>query len=140
LKTQTYEAAERINLDPQKSKYKRTKTQTHKKEQETPEIMAREGTRSQTGHSKPRVFPVVDTAPATTRKRTTKPKTKKKATTTTKAAKPAGVTKKKAPVKKKEGVAKKVKAAVKKVEKKVEPKTEDKKDAKPKTKKKESAK
>lgn len=69
--------------------------------------MAREGTRSQTGHSKPRVFSVVDTAPAV--KRTTKPKTTKAAApkATAKGAKPTGVTKKKAP--KKEGtVAKKV--------------------------------
>lgn len=66
--------------------------------------MAREGTRSQTGNSKPRVIPVVDTAPAI--KRTTKPKTTKKKTEA-KGAKPTGVTKKKAPAK--EGaVAKKV--------------------------------
>ena len=70
--------------------------------------MAREGTRSTTGNSKPRVFPVVDTAPAVTRKKSTKPKTKK--TTTVKGAKPAGVTKKTAP-KKEGGVAKKVRAA-----------------------------
>jgi hypothetical protein len=71
--------------------------------------MTREGTRSQTGHSRPRIFPPVDTAPATTRKRTTKPKAKKKAAVATKGAKPAGVTKKKAPAKKKEtGVVKKV--------------------------------
>ena len=79
--------------------------------------MPREGTRSQTGHSKPRVFPVVDTAP--TIKRTAKPKTEKKTTTTTakkataaggaKGAKPTGVTKKKAAPKKEGGVvAKKV--------------------------------
>jgi hypothetical protein len=66
-------------------------------------------TRSQTGNSKPRVVPVVDTAP--TIKRTAKPKApaKKKAAAKTEAkgAKPAGVTKKKAP--KKEGdAAKKV--------------------------------
>jgi len=70
--------------------------------------MAREGTRSQTGHSKPRVFPIVDTAPAV--KRTTKPKTTKKVAApkaAAKGAKPTGVTKKKAP--KKEG------AVVKKV-------------------------
>lgn len=67
--------------------------------------MAREGTRSQTGNSKPRVFPIVDTAPAVTRKKSTKPKTKK--ATTVKGAKPAGVTKKTAP-KKEGGVAKKV--------------------------------
>ncbi|KAK4107995.1 hypothetical protein N656DRAFT_772209 [Canariomyces notabilis] len=70
--------------------------------------MAREGTRSQTGNSKPRVFPVIDTAPAV--KRTTKPKAaKKKATSKTEAkgAKPAGVTKKQAPAKE-SGAAKKV--------------------------------
>jgi hypothetical protein len=68
-------------------------------------------TRSQTGHSKPRVVPVVDTAP--TIKRTTKPKVpavKKKAAapkTEAKGAKPTGVTKKKAP-KKEDAVVKKV--------------------------------
>jgi hypothetical protein len=69
--------------------------------------MPREGTRSQTGNAKPRVFPVVDTAPAV--KRTTKPKAPKKAAAPkpAKAAKPTGVTKKKA-APKKEGVAKKV--------------------------------
>ncbi len=67
--------------------------------------MAREGTRSQTGHSKPRVFQTIDTAP--TIKRTTKPKTTKAATTSTKGAKPTGVTKKKAP-KKESTAAKKV--------------------------------
>jgi hypothetical protein len=60
--------------------------------------MAREGTRSATGNSRPRVFPTVDTAPATTRKKATKPK--KKAVPAVKASKPAGVTKKKAPAKK----------------------------------------
>lgn len=71
--------------------------------------MAREGTRSATGNSKPRVFPVVDTEPAV--KRTTKPKVVKKVAepkpTSRAAAKPVGVTKKKA-APKKEGVAKKV--------------------------------
>lgn len=62
--------------------------------------MAREGTRSQTGNSKPRVFPTVDTAPAV--RRTTKPKTTKKAATA-----PTGVSKKKAP-KKESTTAKKV--------------------------------
>lgn len=49
--------------------------------------MAREGTRSATGNSKPRVFDTPDTAPAITRK--------PKAKTTTKPAgsKPVGVTK-----------------------------------------------
>ncbi|CAP66713.1 uncharacterized protein PODANS_4_7860 [Podospora anserina S mat+] len=64
--------------------------------------MAREGTRSSTGNSKPRVFQTVDTAPAV--KRTTKPKAAKEET---KGAKPTGVTKKKA-APKKETVAKKV--------------------------------
>lgn len=72
--------------------------------------MAREGTRSATGNSKPRVFPVVDTEPAV--KRTTKPKVVKKVAepkpTSRAAAKPAGVTKKKAAPKKETGVAKKV--------------------------------
>lgn len=48
--------------------------------------MAREGTRSATGNSKPRVFDTPDTAPVIARK----PKSK---TTTTKSAKPVGVTK-----------------------------------------------
>lgn len=69
--------------------------------------MPREGTRSATGNSKPRVFPVVDTAPAV--KRTAKPK-KAAPAPKAKAAKPVGVTKKKAPAKK-EGVAKKVRTA-----------------------------
>jgi hypothetical protein len=68
--------------------------------------MAREGTRSATGHSKPRVFPTVDTAP--TIKRTTKTKAPKKKAAAPKAAKPAGVTKKKAAPKKESTVAKKV--------------------------------
>ncbi|KAK4127271.1 hypothetical protein N657DRAFT_202668 [Parathielavia appendiculata] len=76
--------------------------------------MARE-TRSQTGNAKPRVIPVIDTAPTIKRK----PATKQAATKTeAKAAKPAGVTKKKAP-KKETSAAKKVKAAVKKTAKKV---------------------
>lgn len=66
--------------------------------------MAREGTRSATGNSKPRVFQVVDTAPAV--KRTTKPK-KDAAKSEAKGAKPTGVTKKKA-APKKETAAKKV--------------------------------
>ena len=68
--------------------------------------MAREGTRSQTGHAAPRVFQQVDTAPAI--KRTTTAKKTPPTTTTTKAAKPAGVTKKKAPAKKEPTVAQKV--------------------------------
>ena len=72
--------------------------------------MVREGTRSQTGNAKPRVFAVVDTEP--TIKRTTKPKTPvtKKvevAKPEAKGAKPTGVTKKK-PAKKDTGAAKKV--------------------------------
>ncbi len=59
--------------------------------------MAREGTRSQTGNSKPRVFQPIDTAPAI--KRTTKPKAPKKTAAAPKGAKPTGVTKKKAPAK-----------------------------------------
>lgn len=50
--------------------------------------MAREGTRSSTGHSKPRVFETVDTAPAISRKPRAKTSTKKAG------AKPTGVTKK----------------------------------------------
>lgn len=74
--------------------------------------MAREGTRSATGNSKPRVFQTVDTAPAI--RRTNKPKAKRSPTTSTKptvkkaAAKPTGVTKKKPAASKKEGVATKV--------------------------------
>ncbi|KAI2472864.1 hypothetical protein F4781DRAFT_427957 [Annulohypoxylon bovei var. microspora] len=99
--------------------------------------MPREGTRSATGNSKPRVFQTVDTAPAI--KRSTKTKVKKAPVAATKpvakvkAAKPTGVTKKKAAAPKKEGVATKacllslfiVKAAAKKAEEKVE-KTEEK--------------
>ena len=75
--------------------------------------MPREGTRSATGNSKPRVFQTVDTAPAI--KRTTKPRAKKSPTaTSTKpgakvgTAKPTGVTKKKSTAPKKDGVASKV--------------------------------
>ncbi len=71
--------------------------------------MPREGTRSQTGNSKPRVFPTVDTAPAITRKKTTKPKAK--VAPVAKGAKPTGVTKKKKAAPKKEpGVVAKVRA------------------------------
>ncbi|KAI1380228.1 hypothetical protein F4677DRAFT_441545 [Hypoxylon crocopeplum] len=86
--------------------------------------MPREGTRSATGNSKPRVFQTVDTAPAI--KRTNKPKAKKAPTASTKvgtkvkAAKPTGVTKKKSAAPKKDGVATKVKAAVKKAEEKAD--------------------
>jgi len=81
--------------------------------------MPREGTRSSTGNSKPRVFPVVDTQPAI--KRTAKPKKTAEpkpaaaaASSAVKGAKPTGVTKKKAP-KKESTVAKKVKGVAKKV-------------------------
>lgn len=69
--------------------------------------MPREGTRSQTGNSKPRVFATVDTEP--TVKRTTKPKAVKKTAPAAKpkTAKPA-VPKTKAPPKKEPTVAKKV--------------------------------
>ncbi|RYP71194.1 hypothetical protein DL771_004994 [Monosporascus sp. 5C6A] len=102
--------------------------------------MAREGTRSATGHSsvEPRVFQTVDTEPAI--KRTVKPKKAKASTSPTatsasgtKAAKPVGVTKKTA-APKKPGVGAKARAVVKKGETKVKgggPKT--KKAAKPKT-------
>ncbi|KAI0483723.1 hypothetical protein F4859DRAFT_512367 [Xylaria cf. heliscus] len=84
--------------------------------------MPREGTRSATGNSRPRVFQTVDTAPAI--KRTTKPKAKKPAAEPgVKSVKPTGVTKKRAP--KKDGAVEKVKTAAKKVEakaKKVTPK------------------
>ncbi|KAI0191974.1 hypothetical protein EV127DRAFT_479957 [Xylaria flabelliformis] len=86
--------------------------------------MPREGTRSATGNSRPRVFQTVDTAPAI--KRTTKPKAKKPSAEpgVVKPVKPAGVTKKRgAP--KKDGAVEKVKTAAKKVEakaKKVAPK------------------
>lgn len=62
--------------------------------------MARQ-TRSATGHSKPRVVPVIDTAPTIKRRAAAKPKTE------VKGAKPTGVTKKKAPAKD-AGAAKKV--------------------------------
>jgi hypothetical protein len=55
--------------------------------------MAREGTRSQTGHSAPRVFHQIDTAPAVVRKKSTKPKAKKPAAPV-KGSKPTGVAKK----------------------------------------------
>ncbi|KAG6361787.1 hypothetical protein INS49_010016 [Diaporthe citri] len=90
--------------------------------------MAREGTRSATGSSTPRVFQQVDTAPTIKRK----PATKKAG------AKPTGVTKKTAAPKKESSVVKKVKAAVKKTEAKVKKATTKKTDTKtkaPKTKK-----
>jgi hypothetical protein len=68
--------------------------------------MAREGTRSTTGSSKPRVFMQVDTAPAI--KRTNRPKKRTtKTTTTSTGKKPTGVTKKRSSTKK-TGVAGKV--------------------------------
>ncbi|KAI8631242.1 hypothetical protein F5Y19DRAFT_25205 [Xylariaceae sp. FL1651] len=79
--------------------------------------MPREGTRSATGNSRPRVFETIDTAPAI--KRTNKPKAKKPvAEPKVKAMKPTGVTKKKA-APKKDGVGAKVKAVTKKAEAKV---------------------
>lgn len=67
--------------------------------------MPREGTRSATGNSRPRVFATVDTEPAI--KRTTKPKAKKPAAeSTTNPVKPTGVTKKKVAPKKEGAVAK----------------------------------
>ncbi|EGY14233.1 uncharacterized protein VDAG_05397 [Verticillium dahliae VdLs.17] len=70
--------------------------------------MAREGTRSQTGHSKPRIFETVDTAPVTQRKKTTTKPAVKKAPVApaVKGAKPTGVTKKKTAPKKDGPVAK----------------------------------
>jgi hypothetical protein len=67
--------------------------------------MARE-TRSATGNSKPRVVPVIDTAPTIKRKAAPKKAAPK---AEAKGAKPTGVTKKKAP-KKETPVAKKVRA------------------------------
>ncbi|ROT36432.1 hypothetical protein SODALDRAFT_325767 [Sodiomyces alkalinus F11] len=63
--------------------------------------MVREGTRSQTGNSRPRIFPAVESAPAAVRKRTSQATTKTKKTAedpVPKAAKPTGVTKSKAKV------------------------------------------
>ncbi|KAL1869690.1 hypothetical protein VTK73DRAFT_3027 [Phialemonium thermophilum] len=85
--------------------------------------MAREGTRSQTGHSKPRVFSVIDTAPTIKRSKPKKKATKKESPlakiTNGKLGKPTGVTKKKA-TKKDVSTTQKVKDAVKKTVKKVE--------------------
>lgn len=64
--------------------------------------MPRDGTRSQTGNSKPRVFAPVDTAPVIKRaaaKVKAKVSSKPTTTTTTKTAKPVGVTKTKPAVK-----------------------------------------
>ncbi|TLD28758.1 hypothetical protein PspLS_03763 [Pyricularia sp. CBS 133598] len=104
--------------------------------------MPREGTRSATGNSRPRVFQTVDTAPTITRKKPTTARTKKapaagagsvtKAKTKAKAAtapKSAGVTKKKAAPKKATAGSKAscalcgAKAAVNKAEAKVKGKT-----------------
>ncbi|KAM0331346.1 hypothetical protein ACHAQA_003018 [Verticillium albo-atrum] len=85
--------------------------------------MVREGTRSQTGNSKPRVFDTVDTAPVTQRKKTTatKPAPKKVvAAPAAKGSKPTGVTKKKTVAPKKDGPVAKAKSVVNKVEKKAE--------------------
>jgi len=82
--------------------------------------MAREGTRSATGHSRPRVFPTVpETAPTATKKRATAntgAKRGPKKATATKASKPTGVVKKKAAPAKKPAVATKAKGVVKKAE------------------------
>ncbi|KAK3316204.1 hypothetical protein B0H66DRAFT_604512 [Apodospora peruviana] len=87
--------------------------------------MPREGTRSATGNSKPRVFPVVDTTPVIKRakavKKKAEPQPKKEKAPAVKTSKPVGVKKRAAP-KKESGVAKKVKAAAKKVEKKADKK------------------
>ncbi|KAL1888649.1 HIR complex subunit [Sporothrix stenoceras] len=93
--------------------------------------MAREGTRSQTGHATPRVFATVDTAPVIARKKSTKTKPAAKPAVPA-AAKPMGVTKKKAaPKKEKEGAVAKTKAAAKKVVKKAAGKTETNKNKAP---------
>lgn len=86
--------------------------------------MAREGTRSQTGNSKPRVFPVIDTAPVrkprSSSTTTTADKPKKSTSATSAAAKPVGITKKKAATTKKEPtVAQKAKSVAKSVSTKV---------------------
>ncbi|KAH8598845.1 hypothetical protein B0O99DRAFT_505779 [Bisporella sp. PMI_857] len=79
--------------------------------------MAREGTRSATGNSKPRIFPTItETAP--TKKRAsanTGVKRGPKKATAVKGSKPVGVTKKTAPAKK-TSVATKAKGLVKKAE------------------------
>ncbi|KAF6802702.1 hypothetical protein CSOJ01_11426 [Colletotrichum sojae] len=81
--------------------------------------MAREGTRSQTGNSKPRIFPVIDTAPTRQKRTTPAASAKPKSTTTTsaataKGAKPVGITKKKvANAKKEPTVATKAKSVAK---------------------------
>ncbi|KAI0163939.1 hypothetical protein GGR57DRAFT_270790 [Xylariaceae sp. FL1272] len=80
--------------------------------------MPREGTRSATGNSRPRVFQQVDTAPAI--KRTTKPKATSPTSEPKKAkvGRPAGVTKK-TTAPKKNGAAAKAKAVAKKADTKV---------------------
>ncbi|KAF3798098.1 hypothetical protein GCG54_00004003 [Colletotrichum gloeosporioides] len=102
--------------------------------------MAREGTRSQTGNSKPRVFPVIDTAPvrkprSSTTTTTAADKPKKSTSATSAAAKPVGITKKKAATTKKEPtVAQKAKSVAKSVSTKVGGATKaGKKETKPKT-------
>ncbi|TDZ54056.1 hypothetical protein CTRI78_v006560 [Colletotrichum trifolii] len=95
--------------------------------------MAREGTRSQTGNSKPRVFPVVDTAPVR-KTNTTASKPKTTSTAAAKGAKPVGITKKKAAKAKKEPtVATKAKAVGKKAETKAAGAVKAGKKTKPKT-------
>ncbi|KAK2041131.1 hypothetical protein LZ31DRAFT_557285 [Colletotrichum somersetense] len=99
--------------------------------------MAREGTRSQTGNSKPRVFPVVDTAPVRKQNAAAPAAAKKPKTSTaaSKVAKPVGVTKKKATTAKKgPSVATKAKSVAKNAETKVAAATKaGKKETKPKT-------
>jgi hypothetical protein len=80
--------------------------------------MAREGTRSQTGHSKPRVFTNVETGPTIKR---TKPAASRKTKAVPRAGKPVGVTKKAAPAKK-PSVAAKAKGVVRAAKEKVAPK------------------
>ncbi|KAH8808459.1 hypothetical protein F5884DRAFT_857990 [Xylogone sp. PMI_703] len=81
--------------------------------------MAREGTRSATGHSRPRIFSVPETAPPTKRRTATNTKAKggAKKATAEKGTKPAGITKvKKAASTKKAPITAKAKAVAKKVE------------------------
>ncbi|RFU35332.1 hypothetical protein B7463_g967, partial [Scytalidium lignicola] len=80
--------------------------------------MAREGTRSATGHSRPRVFSVPETAPPTKRRTpaNTKAKVGAKKATVEKGNKPAGITKVKKAASSKKAPAAKAKSASKKAE------------------------
>jgi len=79
--------------------------------------MAREGTRSATGNSKPRVFPTVAETAAPKKRATANTGAKRgPKKTAVKASKPVGVTKKKAAPAKKTSVATKAKGVVKKAE------------------------